>query len=124
MLKRNTARLTNVNIVETAAGSNGYIDFFCTPDFVNSGVCESPFLVDKGTKISVPIDRLDNVLRHLHGSIEAVNCVKIDVQGDELAVLSGFKNHILHKSRMNLIVECAPAWMRAAGYALVKCYHF
>lgn len=116
ILSANTRRFPQVTILETAAGSRtGVTEFFLTADFVNSGVARSPF-VDASEKISVPIDRLDNVLPKQAGFDGRVDFVKCDVQGDEVAVLEGLRTTIAANERLNLIVEWAPAWMNNAGF--------
>jgi FkbM family methyltransferase len=116
VLSANTAAWTNVTIINAAAGDHtGVTEFHLTEDFVNSGIALSPF-IGESTKVSVPIDRLDNLLSDAFGFEGRVDFVKCDVQGDEFAVLDGLRGTISANPSLRLIVEWAPAWMDNAGY--------
>lgn len=115
-LVSNTRPLSNIHNINSAAGDRaGFTDFYMTPDFVNSGVALSPFL-DAAEKISIPIARLDDLLRGTPGFDGRVDFIKCDVQGDEMAVLDGARETIAANPSLRLIIEWAPAWMNNAGY--------
>jgi FkbM family methyltransferase len=116
VLSANTKKFENVVIIESAAGNRtGTTEFFMTDDFVNSGVALSPF-VDGSKRISVPIDKLDNLLKRYNCFDGRLNFIKCDVQGDEVPVLEGLRKTIEANSELRLITEWAPAWMNNAGY--------
>lgn len=115
-LKVNLAGFSNVDIIASAVGDRvGMTQFHMTNDFVNSGVAMSPFIATS-SKISVAIDRLDNLLSSHANFTGRIDFVKCDVQGDEYAVLSGLKETIEKNDRLQLIVEWAPSWMANAGF--------
>jgi FkbM family methyltransferase len=115
-LVNNTRPFNNIHNINSAAGDHtGLTDFYMTPDFVNSGVSLSPFL-ETAEKISIPIDRLDDLLRKSPRFDGRVDFIKCDVQGDEVAVLNGAREIIAANPGLRLIIEWAPAWMNHAGY--------
>ena len=115
-LKKNLAAFSNTELVHAAVGKEkGITDFFLTEDFVNSGVSQSPFQ-QNSRKVSVSMDTIDNLLAAHGKRQDAVQFIKCDVQGDEMAVLEGARNSIEQARRLNLIIEWAPAWMKKAGY--------
>lgn len=115
-LTANLAGFSNVDVIASAVGDRvGMTEFHMTDDFVNSGVAMSPFIA-KSHKISVAIDRLDNLLNCHANFTGRVDFVKCDVQGDEYAVLSGLKETIDKNAKLQLIVEWAPTWMANAGF--------
>lgn len=115
-LVSNTRAFGNIHNINSAAGDHaGLTDFYMTPDFVNSGVALSPFL-QTAEKISIPIDRLDDLLRKAPAFSGRVDFIKCDVQGDEMAVLEGAREIIGANAGLRLIIEWAPAWMNNAGY--------
>ena len=116
MLHENTATLGNVSILNFAVGNRrGTTDFFMTEDYVNSGVSMTPF-AQNTRKINVPIETLDHWYFELEPQSRRVDFIKCDVQGDEVAVLSGAKEMIESSKDLKMVIEWAPAWMRAAGY--------
>jgi FkbM family methyltransferase len=115
-LVSNTRAFGNIHNINSAAGDHaGVTDFYMTPDFVNSGVALSPFL-QTAEKISIPIARLDDLLRQSPDFDGRVDFIKCDVQGDEVAVLNGARETIDANPGLRLIIEWAPAWMNNAGY--------
>jgi methyltransferase, FkbM family len=116
-LAGNVGSWPNVHIIASAAGDRrGETEFHTTEDFVNSGVAPSPFQAP-ARKVRVPIDTLDNLLARAEGFEGRVDFVKCDVQGDEMAVLSGLRETIRTNPQLKLVVEWAPAWMKSAGYS-------
>jgi len=116
ILQANTQRFANVRIIHSAVGDRtGTTDFYLTEDFVNSGVSQSPFIVE-AEKITVPIDTLDRLLGRQPEFDGRLDFIKCDVQGDEMAVLAGLHETIARNERVGLIAEWAPPWMRKAGY--------
>jgi len=108
-----TNAIGNIEVFGVAAGcSEDVVQFYLTDDYVNSGVAPSPFLQPART-IKVRRTTIDALLSHIN---RAVSFIKIDVQGDEMAVLEGCRHTIQSSSHVNAIVEWAPAWMAHAGY--------
>lgn len=118
ILKKNLADYGNVDIVEMAVSQcPGFIDFFHTDDFVNSGVAKSPPFIpnEKVTKVSVQADSLDKILMDVC-SIKNINFLKIDVQGEDIAVLDSAKEILRNSMDLKLLIEWAPEWMRNVGF--------
>lgn len=106
----------NVTVINTAVGSRcGTTRFYVTDDTVNSGVAPSPF-VKVSDRITLPMATLDSLLDNGTFPVEGVNFIKVDVQGDEVAVLQGAKELVGRSRHLKLLVEWAPQWMETAGY--------
>jgi FkbM family methyltransferase len=117
ILKSNTPNL-NATIINSAVGNRcGTTEFYVTDDTVNSGIAQSPF-VKNNQKITIPILTLDKLMEDKTFPDNRANFIKIDVQGDEVAVLEGAKKLINCNDRLCILVEWAPGWMEMAGYKL------
>ena len=53
-----------------------------------------------------------------------VRCVKIDTEGDEVAVLKGFEKSMAHLARASFIVEITGIMLQAAGHTPQDIYDF
>jgi FkbM family methyltransferase len=117
ILKSNTPNL-NTTIINSAVGNRcGTTEFYVTDDTVNSGIAPSPF-VKINQKITIPILTLDKLMEDGAFPDQRANFIKIDVQGDEVAVLEGAKSLIDHNDNLCILVEWAPGWMEMAGHEL------
>lgn len=121
---------TNASIVNSAVGNRcGTTEFYLTEDTVNSGIAPSPF-VQAQEKISVRMTTLDSMIEEGIFEEGRVDFLKIDVQGDEVAVLEGASDLVLGNENLKILVEWAPKWMEVAGYAfhrlpdLLRAYGF
>ena len=129
ILKSNTPNLNTI-IINSAIGNRcGTTEFYVTDDTVNSGIAPSPF-VKINQKITIPILTLDKLMDDETFPDQRANFIKIDVQGDEVAVLEGAKSLIDRNDNLCILVEWAPGWMEMAGYDLnqlpdlIKSYGF
>jgi FkbM family methyltransferase len=99
-----------VTVLQTAiAASAGDAAFAVHPSGGASSL--APASVDRGTRISVATETVDNVCR-TYGLLPAV--IKIDVEGAELDVLRGARN-TLTLPGLHVFVEFHPAAWRRAG---------
>ncbi len=115
LLEKNTRRLSNVKIFPLAiTDSVGTIDFYHYPDKAG---CHSTLpnvpLDYKKEKITVACSNLDSVLANL--GIERVDLVKMDIEGGEGAALRGMEKTLTKNTPLMLVIEFAPAWIRATG---------
>ncbi len=115
LLEKNTRRLTNVKIFPLAiTDSVGTVDFYHYPDKAG---CHSTLpnvpLDYKKEKITVACSNLDSVLTNLN--IDRVDLIKMDIEGGEGAALRGMEKTLAGSTPLRLVVEFAPAWIRAAG---------
>jgi FkbM family methyltransferase len=84
-----------------------------TCSFINSG--------DVFESVSVPVQKLDNVLDVT--SLPGPLLVKIDVEGFEYHVLQGME-HLLERSDINIACEITDEWLRQAGASAASLFEF
>ena len=115
ILKENVAHLDNVKIFPLAVSEkNGVIDFYhCEEKAGCHSILENIPLNFHMTKRTVHSITLDEFVARQE--LPQVNVVKMDIEGGEWAALAGMKKVLSHPSTHALIVEFAPAWIKAAG---------
>ncbi len=109
-VQANSALAGKVTIVEAAAGdADGMVPFHRNRAEHNFGLGSLRPRTDDGVTVDVPMVRLD---RHLPSmSLQSVDLVKIDVEGAELAVLTG----LLGFGRPTLVIEVHPHILPSFG---------
>ena len=115
ILQKNVAHLRNVKIFSLAVSEkNGMIDFYHCEEKAG---CHSTLpnipLPFKMLKVIVPSVTLDGFLAQ--EGLTHTDIIKMDIEGGEWAALEGMKKVLRHSSTKALIVEFAPAWIKAAG---------
>lgn len=116
LLKKNTTHLKNVQAHHVAiTDRSGTIAFY---HYDEKAGCHSILpnvpLDFKKRKITVPAVSLDAFVR-AH-NIPRVDLIKMDIEGGEPAALRGM-DRVLRSPHSALVIEFAPAWIRAAGVA-------
>ncbi|MEQ8677590.1 MAG: FkbM family methyltransferase [Aggregatilineales bacterium] len=132
VLHKNTANLKNVTLVQSAvaeeegtaelydylmmsaSGSLHYDEKLLDIQKANVGDSDvapriqNEFPVEKFTVRTVPIDALLSEM-----NIEAIDFVKMDIEGAEMGALRGMKNLIANSPNINLIMEFNPSALKA-----------
>jgi FkbM family methyltransferase len=114
LLARRTAKLANVESHQTAVGDHtGHITLYChRSNRADNRV--HPSLGDETAEaVEVPLITLDDYCAAHR--IDRVDAVKIDVQGVEVAVLTGFEDTLARAQPRWLLIEFSPGHLRAAG---------
>jgi FkbM family methyltransferase len=117
VLKGNVLPYENIKVFETAVAEvSGEVSFFHTSDFVNSGIAENPPFIrhENVKKITVRSASLDEILID-QANLCSIDFLKIDVQGEDIAVLNSGKKIIESSKGLRLLIEWAPTWMRNIG---------
>lgn len=115
LLQRNIRRFKNVRAFEVAiTDRRGAIDFFHYDEKagLHSILPNVPLEYAK-RKITVESADLDSALEH--NNVRRVDLIKMDIEGGEWKALEGMKKTISSHGPLMLLVEFAPAWIRAAG---------
>lgn len=109
----------NVSLIMSAAGNtSGTTELFINSDncgdnrIFNPDIIKNPLddrFSDKKTTISVPIDKVDNLVL-----VDKVDVILIDCQGWDHEVIRGMKN-IIEKSRPKILTEFVPKWLSDLG---------
>jgi len=116
LLQRNadTNGLRTLTVVKTALGAGeGVVDLRESPDWMSQDLAVRS-LHGTGTLVArVPLTRFDSWA--CESQITRIDAVKIDVEGNELDVLSGMANSIeQHRPRL-IVVEIVPEHLYRAG---------
>lgn len=114
LLQKNTRHLKNVRPYQLAVtDQTGTIDFY---HYDEKAGCHSILanvpLDFKKRKITVPAVSLDAFLQQ--SGIPRVDLIKMDIEGGEPSALRGMDG-VLRSPHLSLVVEFAPAWIKAAG---------
>jgi len=125
-------QLTNVRIEAVALGSREGEDVLYQVSERNDGQATMRLNDDDhivGQPIPVHVDTLDKTLNDRR--IEAVHGMKIDVEGAEVSVLEGFRDHLRSRSRPRFIyVECIDSHLARFGnhseeiFSLLRGYQY
>lgn len=115
LLQKNIGRLKNIKSYRLAiSDKTGQIDFYHYDEKSGVGsVLPNVPLDFKKTKISVRAANLDSFLQK--NDVNKVDIIKMDIEGGEYAALQGMKKILSENKNLALIIEFAPAWVRAAG---------
>ncbi|TSC56504.1 MAG: FkbM family methyltransferase [Parcubacteria group bacterium Greene0416_79] len=114
-LKRNTSDRLNVRIYNLAVTDRtGEIDFYHYDEKAGCHSILSNVPLDfKKRKISVTAVHLDALAKEQ--KLGRLDLIKMDIEGGESAALKGMEGLLRGPSRPGLLLEFAPAWIRAAG---------
>lgn len=115
LLKKNTKNLSNVRPIQLAlCDQTGFIDFYhCLEKAGCHSILPSIPVNFTTQKITVPAGTLDAALKEKQ--VSGVDFIKIDIEGGEWAALQGMAKTLANPRLKGLIVEFAPAWIKAAG---------
>lgn len=114
LLKRNTARLSNIKSLELAISErSGALDFYhcLTKAGCHSTLQNIPLDFER-KKITVKSESLDEFLTRER--VEKVDVIKMDIEGGEYSALKGMEQTLKQKELM-LLLEFAPKWIEASG---------
>lgn len=116
LLKKNTARLKNVKIRQSAVtDKTGTIDFYHYEEKSGVGSILSNIPLDfKKVKITVKSRDLDSALAE--EKISRVDVIKMDIEGGESLAIKGMRGTLGKNMDLAFIVEFAPAWVKASGH--------
>lgn len=115
LLKRNTNHLKNVKIYQLAITDQfGAIDFYHYDEKTgcNSILSNAPVAFQK-RKITVSASDLDTILKT--EGVNRVDLIKMDIEGGESKALVGMQKTIKENQPLAIVLEFAPAWIKAAG---------
>jgi FkbM family methyltransferase len=120
VLTRNLAPLRSVRLMPCALGAaDGEMTLFVGEYCVMASASKA-WTVSSGTPVSsireyvVPVRSGDSLIRA--GEAPAPGLLKIDVEGYEMAVLEGLRDHLAAVRDMAVICEFSPPAMEKAGY--------
>lgn len=114
LLVKNTRRCGNIIPIKRAVSEKtGMIDFYhCEEKSGSHSVLPNIPLSFRRHKIAVPAVSLDLFLEHT--GISRIDVIKMDIEGGESAALRGMER-TLQTPGLQLVIEFAPAWIRASG---------
>jgi len=119
-------RLTNVSIEAVALGVRRSEDFLYQVSKSNDGQATLQLNDDEqviGQPIPVHVNTLDRALADKR--IEEVHGIKIDVEGAEVMVLEGFREHLERRNRPKFIyVECIEQHLARFGNSSAELFSF
>lgn len=115
LLKQNTSWYANVKTYEEALSEQeGFIDFYHCEDKAGCHSILSNIPINlRMRKIVTKSNTLDNFLKQ--NNISRVDVIKMDIEGGEYKAIQGMKKTLKISKSLALIVEFAPAWVRAGG---------
>ena len=115
LLEKNTRHLGNVIRRPLAVSDRaGTIDFYHCPEKAGCHSTLPNVPVNYAMqKTSVEATSLDQWLAERN--IKTVDVIKMDVEGGEYAALKGMRDTLARQTRVALITEFAPDWVRASG---------
>ena len=114
ILRRRTTRRANVAVNEAAVGDRtGGITLYCNRSNRADNRVHPSLGAETADAVDVPLTTLDDYCEG--AGIDHIDAVKMDIQGDEVAALRGFRRTLARMRPRWLSIEFSPAHLRAAG---------
>lgn len=117
LLVKNTCRIKNIRPVKLAlSDKKGKIDFYhCEEKSGSHSILQNVPLDFRKRKIMVASCDLDSWLKQ--ENVARVDAIKMDIEGGESAALRGMERTLSSADNLILVIEFAPAWIKAAGFS-------